>query len=116
MWGRFASIYNITAHAKASHPENFTPNMSAKTISDSLFFHTDEDFNGELGKGESPLPYPAVQVYCVVVKIGLDQTEFFFVALHTDGQNTAWVVHDLPVNGKQFRILIDRIGCDITRW
>lgn len=116
MWGPFASIYNITAHAKASEPQLFTPEMSKKTISDSRLFKTDENFYHDPGSGISPLPYPPVQVYCVAIKIGLDQTEFFFVALHTDGQNSAWVVHDLQVNGKMFRNLINRIGCDITSW
>lgn len=108
--------YRISAHAFASHSENLTPDMSYKTISDSLVFQADEDFNGEPGKGESPLPYPPIEVYCVVAHSSMDQTEFFLIAMHTDGQNSAWVVHDLRVNGKMFRTLIERIGCDITSW
>jgi DNA-binding transcriptional regulator of glucitol operon len=85
MWGKFASIYQITVHAKAREPQLFTREMSQKTISDSITFQADESFEGLHLGGETPLPYPPVQVYCVAVKIGMDQTEFFFVALHTNG-------------------------------
>ncbi len=116
MWGQFASIYQITAHAKASEPQLFTPEMSEKTISDSLFFQTDENFNHDPGGGIYPLPYPPVQVYCVAVKIGLDQTEFFFVALHTDGQHSDWVVHTPTGSWSGIRRLLDQIGCVIARY
>jgi hypothetical protein len=116
MWGQFASIYQITAHAKAREPQLFTLEMSQKTISDSLFFQTDENFNHDPGGGRSPLPYPAVQVYCVAVKIGMDQTEFFFVALHTDGVHSDWVVHTPTGSWKGIRRFLDQIGCAIARY
>jgi len=107
----------LHASAQASHPEKFTPGMSYKTFSDSHIFQTDRDFHLNDGIGVSPLPYPPVAVYCVVGEFFFDdQTEFYFIALHTDGQHTDWVVHTPTGFWKGIRKLMDRIGCDIKRY
>ncbi len=109
-------IYSISADAIATHPENLTPSMGGRTISDSIVFKAHEDFSGGPNIGTAPMPYPPVEIHCLVIHHSLDYTEFLLVAIHTDGQNSDWVLHDLPVNGKQYRNLINRIGCDITHW
>jgi hypothetical protein len=104
-------FFVFTAHTKASKPQNFTSAMSDKTYSDSLDFQVYENFYGERVKGISPLPYPPVEVYCVKGQFELEQSIFFFVALHSDGVHSAWVVHTPPRPWNYHKILMDKIGC-----
>lgn len=105
------------AHAKASQPKNFSSDMSDETYSDSLVFQNFENLQGGESMGRSPLPYPPVEIYCVVGEFwGDDQTEFFFVALHSDGVHSDWVVHTPTGSWKNIRNLMDKIGCAIARY
>lgn len=103
--------FAYTAHDKASQPQNFTPAMSDKTYSDTLDFQVYENFVGERVTGPSPLPYPPVEVYCVKGQYDLVSSIFFFVALHSDGVHSAWVVHTAPGVWNMHKISMDKIGC-----
>lgn len=109
-------LFHIQHTAKASNPGNFSADMSRETYSDSLIFYSDHDFHHSPGSGTTDLPYPPKEVYCVVGEFSWDQTEFFFVALHADGQHEAWVVHKPSGYWKGIRSLMDRIGCDMPRY
>ena len=111
MLGRGSLQFQYTAHDKASQPEKFTPAMSYKTYSDSLVFDVYENFVGERVKGTSPLPYPPVEVYCVKGQYDGVSSIFFFVALHSDGVHSAWVVHTAPGLWKTHYISMEKIGC-----
>jgi hypothetical protein len=111
MLGSDERFFAFTANTKASQPQNFTAAMSDKTYSDSLDFQIYENFYGERVKGISPLPYPPVEVYCVKGQFELVQSIFFFVALHSDGVHSAWVVHTPPGSWNYHKILMDKIGC-----
>ena len=103
--------FRYTAHDKASQPQNFTSAMSDKTYSDTLVFQIYENFVGERVTGVSPLPYPPVEVYCVKGQYDMVQSIFFFVALHSDGVHSAWVVHTPPGAWNTHKIFMDKIGC-----
>ena len=103
--------FAYTAHDKASQPQNFTPAMSDKTYSDSLVFQVYENFVGERVTGLSPLPYPPVEVYCVKGQYEMVQSIFFFVALHSDGVHSAWVVHTPTGSWNTHKIYNEKIGC-----
>ena len=103
--------YAYTAHDKASRPQEFTPTMSDKTYSDTPDFHVYENYTGERVTGGSPLPYPPLEVYCVKVQFGMVQSEFFFVARHSDGVHSAWVVHTAPGLWNTHKTFTDKIGC-----
>jgi hypothetical protein len=104
-------FFSYTAHDKASHPQNFTSAMSDKTYSDTLDFQVFENFVGERVTSQSPLPYPPVEVYCVKGQYEMVQSIFFFVALHSDGVHSAWVVHTAPGAWNTHKISMDKIGC-----
>ncbi len=103
--------YAYTAHVKASRPQEFTEAMSDKTYSDTLDFHVYENYIGERVMGGPPLPYPPLEVYCVTVQFGMVQSEFFFVARHSDGVHSAWVVHTATGMWNTHKIFMDKIGC-----
>jgi hypothetical protein len=111
MLGRDSLSFRYTAHDKASQPQNFTSAMSAKTYSDTLDFQVYENFVGERVTGISPLPYPPVEVYCVKGQYEMVNSIFFFVALHSDGVHSAWVVHTPPGVWNTHKIFTDKIGC-----
>ena len=116
-WGRVIGVARIKAWAKASLPANFSRDMSKKTIGDSSIFQVDDDLRRQPGSSSLLLPYPPVEVYCVVVdELMDDQTAFYFVALHSDGQHSDWVMHTPNSSWKGIRTLMDRIGCDIARY
>lgn len=107
----------IRAEAEANNPGNFSSDMSRETYSDSRIFKTDHDFHLNTGLGEEPLRYPPVEVYCVTGEFpGADQSEFFFIALHSDGQHEDWVVHKPAGSWKGIKTLMERIGCDIPHY
>ncbi len=104
------------ARVKASHPEKFLSYMSRETYSDSLIFKTNHNLHAGDGAGKADLTYPPKEVYCVTGELSYDQSEFFFVALHTDGPDQAWVVHKPNASWDNIRKIIDEIGCDIPRY
>lgn len=103
--------FRFTYHSKASQPQNFTPAMSNKTYSDTVYFHVYENYIGERVKGGSPLPYPPVEVYCVKGQFFSTQSIFFFVARHSDGVHSAWVVHTATGAWNTHKIFVGEIGC-----
>jgi hypothetical protein len=89
--------------------------MGLISLGDSVVYQTDYDYGAAESRGGKPLPFPPVDVWCVLLVRGEDSdaTTGIFVALHQDLHNADWVIHrgwkDLSV--REFDRMASAVGC-----
>jgi hypothetical protein len=119
---------NVQTVSKAQFPWNFTENMSIAALAESVHFDTigyktsvipteTADFipEGASGSGKAPLPYPPVDLWCVVLAQNGNGQKLVFVALHQDLYNAEIVVHEPSgkIESPTLQASLIEIGCEL---
>jgi hypothetical protein len=85
------------ATSESRQPWLFSREMSDMVLGDSVYFQTDSPLTWQEGGGPSPLPFPAKEVWCALLKktntSGKARYRILFVALHMDMYSGDWLVH-----------------------
>jgi hypothetical protein len=116
----------------SSLPWNFTAAMSHATFGDSVFFQTTHGYqaqtginlpgfptvtpgasNWQSGGGGRPVPFPPVDVWCILLRDEDQSSEVVYVAEHQDLYNADWLVHEAAGSSKETNAALSKIGCDL---
>jgi hypothetical protein len=106
--------YQLLTAVPSSMPDNFTPQMSAESFSDSFIFQTSRTPNLEYSAGLQPMPYPPAELWCVLL-VGGEQQQLVYLALHDTLKNADWIVHvpTDPWGSPQLQYNLQNLGCTL---
>lgn len=112
-----ASPAAVAAIDRAARPSRLAAGMAGQTFGASVHFQTDMGDAGIEAGGLSPLPFPPVQVWCVLLKDGGPPAgQVVLVALHEDLYNADWIVHQGADDASSVAAqhLLSTLGCTVT--
>jgi hypothetical protein len=89
----------VRSVSRAGQPYKFSRDLSEASYSSARFYGTDFRFDRQaMVGGGKPLPFPALEAYCVLLLGPGDAVSQVIVALHQDLYNADWIVH-VPTAG-----------------
>jgi hypothetical protein len=117
----------------AGRPQNLTLQMSKATFGDSVYYQTTYGFDapGGLGSratatpwprefssqrgGVRPMPFPPVDVWCVLLRQADKAQRVVFVAEHQDLYNADWILHEPSAESQpELNAILSSVGCDLV--
>ncbi len=116
---RYPSVSSpaIVQVGKATRPWLFKRESSSGSYSDTIHYLTTA-YMGSNAKWRSSraLPYPPTEVWCVRLASADPGAEVVVVALHEDGYNAGWIVHELPAvwSAADRNAVLAELDCGIT--
>ena len=98
--------------ARASQPWRLSDQVSTRTYSSGIHFHTDHGLSTGAGGNILP-PYPPTNAYCVFLESSSGR-EFapVFVALHQSLYLAQWIVHEPAGDATDAAALASAMGCN----
>jgi len=117
----------------AARPWNLTPPMSKATFGSGVYYQTTTSYNvpGSFGLratatlwprefssqrgGLRPLPFPPVDVWCVLLRQADKAQRVVFVVEHQDIYNADWILHEPNAESRpELSAILSSVGCDLV--
>ena len=117
----------------AARPWNLTPQMSKATFGNSVVYQTTTNYDvpGSFGLratatlwprefssqrgGLRPLPFPPVDVWCVLLRQADKAQRVVFVVEHQDIYNADWILHEPNAESRpELSAILSSVGCDLV--
>jgi len=99
----------------AARPWNLTPQMSKATFGNSVVYRTTTNYDAPGGGGPRPLPFPPVDVWCVLLRQADKAQRVVFVAEHHDLYNADWILHEPNAESRpELNAILSSVGCDLV--
>ncbi len=117
----------------AARPWNLTPQMSKATFGNSVVYQTATNYDvpGSFGLRATatlwprefssqrnalrPLPFPPVDVWCVLLRQTDKAQRVVFVAEHQDIYNADWILHEPNAESwPELNAILSSVGCDLA--